>query len=151
MKHKILRISLFVLEAFGAITTIAGGIGLLTGAIPFPLGLLQGTPFVDYTIPGLALAIIVGGSMLLAAATIFTGREVGVLTSAFAGLAMIGFEVVEVFIIDRFGGSWLLIAVVLQAFYFVLGLTIFGLAAQLWLTEFRHVHRSHLEHFKIET
>jgi len=77
MKHKAMRITIFVLVVFGALTTLAGGIGLLTGAIAAPLNWLEGSPFVDYTIPGLALAIIVGGSMLFAAATIFTGREIG--------------------------------------------------------------------------
>lgn len=49
--------------------------------------------------------VIVGGSMLLAAAAILTGREMGVLTSAFAGAAMMIFEIVEVAGIDRMGGK----------------------------------------------
>ena len=140
MKHKIVRIAIFVLAVLGALTAFAGGVGILTGAITFPLEFLQGTPFIDYTIPGLALAIIVGGSFLFAAATILTGSEVGVLASALAGLFMIGFEVVEIAVVDRFGGNVLLIAVVLQAIYFVLGLAIFGLATYLWMTEYRSQH-----------
>jgi len=140
MKHKAIRIATFVLVVFGAITTLAGGIGLLTGAIATPLDWLEGSPFVDYTIPGLALAIIVGGSMLLAAATIFTGREIGVLASGFAGLVMMIFEIVEVAVINSFVGSWLSLALALQAFYFALGLAIFVLAATLWMTEFRSQH-----------
>jgi hypothetical protein len=53
------------------------------------------------------MAIIVGGSAFLAAATIRSGREVGVLVSALAGLFLMGFEVVEVSIIDRNLGNWL--------------------------------------------
>jgi hypothetical protein len=140
MKHKATRITIFVLVVFGALTTLAGGIGLLTGAIAAPLEWLQGSPFVDYTIPGLALAIIVGGSMLLAAATIFTGREIGVLASGFAGLAMMIFEIVEVVVIDPFAGSSLSLAITLQVFYFALGLAIFVLALILWMTEFRSQH-----------
>jgi hypothetical protein len=64
MKHKVMRITTFVLVVFGALTTLAGGIGILTGGIAIPLDWLQGSPFVDYSVPGLALAIIVGGSML---------------------------------------------------------------------------------------
>ncbi len=41
----------------------------------------------------------------------------GVLAPALAGLFMIGFEVVEIAVVDRFGGNGLLIAVVLQAIY----------------------------------
>ena len=140
MKQKAIRITLFVLIVFGALTTLAGGIGLLTGAIAAPHEWLQGSPFVGYTIPGLALAIIVGGSMLLAAATIFTGREIGMLASGFAGLAMMIFEIVEVAVIDPYVGNWLSLALTLQVFYFALGLTIFVLAIILWMTEFRSQH-----------
>ena len=94
------------------------------------------------------MAIIVGGSSLLAAATILTGREAGVLVSALAGLLLMGFEVLEVSIIDRNTGNWLLLTVVLQAIYSVLGLTIFGLAASLWVTEYRshHFQTRHVSH-----
>ena len=50
MKHKIVRIAIFVLAVLGALTAFAGGVGILTGAITFPLEFLQGTPFIDYTI-----------------------------------------------------------------------------------------------------
>lgn len=75
--------------------------------------------------------------MFFAAATILTGREMGVLASAFAGLAMMIFEIVEVAVIDRTGGSALVIAVVLQSFYFALGLAIFVLSCSLWMIEYR--------------
>jgi hypothetical protein len=140
MKHKRNRIALVILEVFVALGAIAGGIGLLTGAIPASLEGLQGSPFVDYTIPALSLMVIVGGGMLFAAATILSGREIGVLASVFAGLMMMGFEVVEAAIIDRIGGSELLFAMSLQAFYFALGLAIFVLASYLWVTEFRSGH-----------
>jgi hypothetical protein len=140
MKHKAMRITIFILVVFGTLTTLAGGIGLLTGAIAAPLQWLEGSPFIDYTIPGLALAIIVGGSMLLAAATIFTGRQIGVLASGFAGLAMMIFEIVEVAVIDPYVGNWLSLALTLQVFYFALGLAIFVLALILWMTEFRSQH-----------
>jgi hypothetical protein len=140
MKHKLIRIALVVLEVFVALGAIAGSIGLLTGAIPASLEGLQGSPFVDYTVPALSLMVIVGGSMLLAAATILTGREIGVLVSVFAGLAMMIFEIVEAAVVDRTGGSELLIAVSLQAFYFALGLAIFVLACSLWVTEYRSYH-----------
>jgi hypothetical protein len=59
-----------------------------------------------------------------------------------------GFEVVEVSIIDRNLGNWLLLVLPLQAIYSVLSLTIFGLAAFLWMTEYRsqHFHSRHVSH-----
>jgi hypothetical protein len=139
MKHKIVRITLIVIELFVGLGAVIGGVGLVTGAIPFllmPVGYLQGTPFSDYTIPGLVLLIVVGGSFLFAAATILTGSEVGVLASALAGLILVGFEVVEVLIIDRYT-IVLPNAVPQQILMAVFGLTCFGLAMYLWMTEFR--------------
>jgi hypothetical protein len=140
VKHKIIRIVLVVAEAFVGMGAVIGGWALVTGAIPFisfPLALLQGTPFTDYTIPGLALLILVGGSSLFAAATILTGREVGVLASAVAGLIAMGFEVVEVVSVESKWGNLLAMAATQQITIFVLGLAIFGLAAYLWRAEYR--------------
>jgi hypothetical protein len=132
MKHKIVRIALVTLEAFVGLSAVVGGVAIMAGAIRFPVEWLQGTPFSDYTIPGFVLAIVVGGSSLVAAETILTGREVGMLASALAGLIMAGYEVVEVATIDHL--NWL------QVLYFVLGLLIFGLAAGLWMAEVRRQH-----------
>jgi hypothetical protein len=96
----------------------------------FPLEWLQHTPFSDYTIPALILAIGVGGSSLIAAFMIFTGREEGVLASVAAGLIMAGYIVVEVVML-RQGASWT------EGLYFGLGLLISGLAAYLWRAEHR--------------
>jgi hypothetical protein len=150
MKHKIIRIALIVIELFVGLWAVIGGVGLMTGAIPFllmPVEYLQGTPFSDYTIPGLLLLFVVGGSFLFAAATILTGREVGVLASALAGLIVIGFEAVEVAIIDRYA-IVLPNAVPQQVIMSVLGLACFGLAAYLWMTEYRKLHVStrHVSH-----
>ncbi|GCE28569.1 hypothetical protein KDA_40530 [Dictyobacter alpinus] len=142
MKQKRIRISLIVLEVFVALGAVGGGIGLLTGAIPASLNALQGSPFVDYTIPALLLIVIVGGSMFLAAATILMGREIGVLLSATAGLGMMIFEIVEVVILDHTSGNMLGFALSLQIFYFTLGLVIFGLSCFLWLTDYRRNHFS---------
>ena len=106
MKHTLVRITIAVPEAFIALSAIAGGIVLLAGTYKdgvlieaggrgqFPLEWLQHTPFSDYTIPALILAIVVGGSSLLGAVLVFTGREKGELASVVAGLIMAGFTVV---------------------------------------------------------
>ncbi len=148
MKHTGVRLTLVVLEAFVALTSIACGVGLAVGVVQFPLAWLAGTVFSDYTIPGLAMAIILGGSSLLAAETVFTGREAGVVVSAIAGLLLMGCEVAEVVSIDRNLGNWLPLVVVLQAIYSLLSLTIFGLAVSLLMTEYRRqrFHPRHLSH-----
>jgi hypothetical protein len=137
MQHKLVRITLAVLEGFGALTAIAGGIALMVGEIQFPLAWLQGTPFSDYTIPGLVLFLVVGGGMLLAVATVFLQREGAVLISMAVGLFLMAFEVVEIASVDSKAGEALALALLLQVFYFVLGLVIFGLATYLWWAVYR--------------
>jgi hypothetical protein len=142
MKHKRVRFTLFVLEAFVALTSIACGVGLMVGAVQFPVAWLAGTPFSDYTMPGLVMAVVVGGSSSLAAEMTRAGRAGGVVASALAGLLLMGFEVAEVAMIDRNVGNWLPYAVGFQAIYSTLSLTIVGLAAFLWRTEH---HRRHFQ------
>lgn len=140
MKHTRVRFTLIILEAFVGLTSIACGVGLMVGAVQFPLAWLAGTPFSDYTIPGLVMAAVVGDSSFLAAEMIRAGREGGVFASALAGLLLMGFEVAEVTMIDRNLGNWLPLALGFQAIYSTLSLTIFGLAAFLWRTEHRRRH-----------
>ena len=68
----------------------------------------------------------VGGSSLIAAVLVFTGREEGILASIVAGLIMAGYIVVEVVML-RHGVSWI------ESLYFGLGLLICGLATYLWM------------------
>jgi hypothetical protein len=140
MKHKGIRIILVVVETFIGLAAIGGGIALLTSAFPaqwLPIAWLAGTPFSDYTIPGLVLLIVLGGGMLLAAATQFVQREWAVLLSAAMGLTMIGWIIVEVAIIDRYVQAIVPPTVLQQVLFPVLGLVIFGLSIYLWMTEYR--------------
>jgi hypothetical protein len=140
MKHKIVRIVIFVLEAFIALTAIVSGVAILTGELQMPLELLRSTPFSDYTIPGLLLAIVVGGSSLVAAATVFIHREFAVLLSVAAGPNMAGWITVQV--------AMLGLVLWLQVLYFVLGVLIFGLATYLWIAEYHshYLQTRHISH-----
>ena len=141
MKHKRVRLTLIILAAFVALTSIACGIGLVVGAIQLPLSWLAGTPFSDYTLPGLVMAVIIGGSAFLAAELIRAGRPGGVVASVLAALLLMGCEAAEVALIDRNLENWLPFAVGFQALYSAFSLSIFGLATFLWRTE-QHRHLS---------
>ena len=144
MKHKLARIAIGVPTAFNALSAIGGGIALLLGTYKdgvlieaggqarFPLEWLQHTPFSDYTIPALILTIGVGGSSLVAAVLVFTGRDESELASIVAGLIMVGFMVGEVVMLKQ-GISWI------EGLYLALGLAISGLATSLWMAG----HRRH--------
>jgi hypothetical protein len=94
--HGVLRIVLIVLDAFLALTAVAGGIGLLAGVNAPPVEMLAGSPFRSYTIPGLALLVIVGGSALVAAVVVLRRQRWGALASGVAAAMIVGFEIVEV-------------------------------------------------------
>ena len=142
MEHKGRRIMLATIEGLTGLGAIGGGIAILTGAFNrwFPVAWLQGTPFSDYTIPGLALLVIIGGGMLLAAAAQFVRRAWAVLFSAAMGLVMIGFEVVEIAVINRNAEAVVPSTIVQQVLFIVIGLTIFALSASLWMAEYRRRH-----------
>ncbi|MDQ2884700.1 MAG: hypothetical protein M3Y39_01285 [Chloroflexota bacterium] len=139
MKQKSIRIALAIIEACIGLGALGGGIALLIGAFDqwLPVAWLQGTPFSDYLIPGLVLTIVIGGGMLLASATQFIQREWAVLLSAAMGLIMLGWEIAEVAIIDRYEQAIVPSTIMQQVLFSVLGLLIFGLAAYLWLAEYR--------------
>jgi hypothetical protein len=133
MAHKPVRITIGLLAAFIALTAGAGGIAILTGLDPFPPEWLAGTPFHTYTIPALLLSVVVGGSSLVAAVAIFTGRAIDLIASMVAGLIMAGYIVVEVLILnDGLGGP-----TPIEYFYFALGMAMAALAAYLWIAEGR--------------
>jgi hypothetical protein len=62
--------ALLLIEALVGLSALGGGYGLLSDAEGLGLedSWLEGSPFDDYTIPGLFLLIVIGGGGLLAAA-----------------------------------------------------------------------------------
>lgn len=79
--------------------------------------------------------------MLPAAATIFIQRQWALLLSATMGLIMLGFEVVEVAVIDRNPQAVIPQAVIpptllQQVLMASLGLVLFSVASWLWLREY---------------
>lgn len=138
MKHRLTRAGLLALEAFIAVSAIDGGAALLRGKFAQYVSVdwLAGTPFSDYTVPGLVLVVVVGGTALLAAMTVFINRQEALLLSLLAGLVMAGFLIVEAAILDpKVGGDILPIVLGMQLLYFVPGVAIAVLARYLWTIE----------------
>jgi hypothetical protein len=114
---KTLYTTLIVLTIFLAITAIPGGFCLISGIAAPPVDELKGSIFTDYTIPGLVLMIIVGGSALLSAIMLIRKYRYAVFYSAIVGLIIIVFEFVEVLAIGSPTGA----GFTMQIIYFVLG------------------------------
>lgn len=101
---KMLRAALFMIDLFVALTAIGGGIALVTGlesSERVPLEWLRGTPFQSYVIPGLILAVVVGGSAAIAALATYRGLNAGGAASILAGVLLMGFIAVEVAILNQ--------------------------------------------------
>lgn len=117
LRRKTLYTTLIILNIFLALTAVPGGFCLLTSIAAPPVEELKGSIFTNYTIPGLALMIIVGGSALLASVLLIRKYKYAVFYSAIAGLIIMVFEFVEILAIGSPTGAGL----VMQIIYFALG------------------------------
>ena len=93
--------TLFVASNFVALTAVGGGITLAIGLDKFPAGWLVGTPFSSYLIPGLILAVVVGGSAVVAAVATLRRSGAGALTSTLAGAILLGWLAGERLILPK--------------------------------------------------
>ncbi len=128
---KTLHITLTVLTAFLALTAALGGLALIANFNAPPVEMLAGSMFKDFTVPGLSLAIIVGGSALFAAVLLFRRSKFDILFAATAGIIIMFFEFVEVMIIGSPAGP----ARFMQVFYFGLGTSIVVAAMGTWFLD----------------
>ena len=59
--------SLVVVSIFNALSALGGGIGMITAdGLSMPKAMLVNTPFSTFTIPGLILTLLVGGTQAAA-------------------------------------------------------------------------------------
>ena len=129
MLNRIERVAIVLLGVLIAVSGFGGAVGLVGGGLQFPLAWLEGTPFASYTLPGLILGVVVGGSALIAALLVLGRHPLGVLAAVGAGLIQVGWIVGEVILVGTSPGVML----VLQVLYFALGAGLGALAADLWL------------------
>ncbi len=121
-EHRIYSLALGLLCGFVALTAIGGGIAMLVGADRFPAEWLKGTLFPDYMLLALVLAVVVGGSALVAAVTAFTRRASAAPASMVAGLLLVGYILVEVAVLKQVPPG----PTPIEWMYLALGLVIFG-------------------------
>jgi hypothetical protein len=89
--------SLVVVSAFNALSALGGGIGMVTAdGLSMPKSMLADTPFSTFTVPGLILTLVVGGTQAAAVWLLVTRRESALLWSAVAGFGMVIWIVTEI-------------------------------------------------------
>lgn len=132
---RICGVMLFVASVFVALSAVSGGITLALGFDKFPADWLNGTLFRSYLVPGLILAMVVGGSATVAAVAALRRADTGALIAMLAGAILLGWLVGERLIlpprafVPRFW--WL------EALYIAAGLLMLVPALAVWLA----VHR----------
>jgi hypothetical protein len=133
---RICGVALFVASVFVAMTAVGGGITLAMGVDKFPAGWLIGTPFHSYLIPGLILAVVVGGSAAVAAVATLRGPDASALTSMLAGAILLGWLTGERLILPPAAFSrqfwWL------EAMYIAAGLMMLAPGLTAWWVSRRH-------------
>jgi hypothetical protein len=114
------------LDGFTALTALGGSIALVTGLERkrFPVEWLRGTPFRNYTGPGVVLAGVVGAPAAVACACLLCRPRLGMRVSIVAGSLLMGWVVGEVLMLRApESRSWL------EPGYFGVGLlmAVFGM------------------------
>lgn len=119
--------ALTLLVGLQGLSGLAGGIGLVadpTGrSLGIPLAWLQGSPFSDYFIPGVILLVVLGVLPLFVVYGLWGGRPWAWVGSAFVGVALVGWLLVEIAVIGYHADP------PLQLVYGVLAGLILGLLA----------------------
>lgn len=137
MPDRVTRIALIALEIFVALTAMYGA----AYVVPVqPRELLIGSPFTDYSVPALALGVVVGGGAILAAALLVLRPGAGAVLSIISGASVILFELVETSVVGF--DVWLHAlglgpAVTLERYGSLAGVPMpLGVPLQLWLQPF---------------
>ena len=134
MPHRNLRLVLVALDGLLAVTAIVAAIAVVPH---LPQEWLKRGIFPDYTIPALALGVLVGGSALIATLVAGFWARAGAVVTVVAAAMVLWFEIIEiatcgVAVIEwgpGYAAGWL------QVFYIVLGLVLAVLGTRLWLIE----------------
>jgi len=124
------------LHLFNAVSAVGGGIALIAGGLPVPIDLLRHTPFESFVVPGIFLAVIIGGSATIGATALLTHRRRALVTSGAAGAVMVGWIAGETVLVEGF--SWL------QGLYLLTGAIALVASLRLSQTERSHTHKEML-------
>ena len=91
------RLVLVATELVVGIGALFGGYGLLADAegLGAKESWLDGSPFADYTIPGLVLLVVIGGGLLTAAALAVSGHAAAAGAALVMGVVLLAWGIVE--------------------------------------------------------
>ncbi len=99
------RRTLVGLHLFNALSAVGGGIALSASGLGVPTALLRHTPFDSFVVPGIFLAVVIGGSATIGATALLAHWTRALVISAAAGAIMVGWILGETLLVEGF--SWL--------------------------------------------
>jgi len=108
-----------IIQAFIGITSIAGGLRLVSnpnGLPDFPIEWLINSPFSNYFFPGLVLLIIIGFGFVVSSTLNFLGKRFSSGMAALLGICLILYMIIEVWFVG--------LRNFLQPLYFILGVIV---------------------------
>jgi hypothetical protein len=89
--------TLVVVSLFHALSAVGGGIGMVVAdGLSMPKSLLATSPFTTFLLPGLILALVVGGTQTMASVRLMQHRPSALLWSAVAGFGMLIWIIAEI-------------------------------------------------------
>ncbi|MCL5409794.1 MAG: hypothetical protein M1607_02970 [Patescibacteria group bacterium] len=111
----VLKVVIVLIELYVGFTAVMGGYKLIsTNGMGMPLTLLARSPFTSFFWPGIILAVIVGGTQLIAALFWIAKDKIAPELATIAGFGLLIWLFTEVYLIGE--------AHFLQAVYFTLGI-----------------------------
>ena len=116
-------IGLGAIQAFIGLGALGGGFMLVRdpsgSALELPISLLEGSPFLDFLIPGMFLLAVNGIGSMIGAGLSFTRRQYAQEIAIVLGAILVAWIVIQVVIISSF--HWL------HVLYFILGVVELGI------------------------
>jgi hypothetical protein len=90
-------VSLVVVGAFNSLSAVGGGIGMVfADGLSMPKSLLASSPVSTFLLPGLILALVIGGTQTVATVLLLQRRPSALLWSAVAGFGMVIWILAEI-------------------------------------------------------
>jgi hypothetical protein len=86
---------LLAVELFVGLLAVPGGVMLIVNGLGMSRAVLAHSPFDSFLIPGLLLSVVVGGSLLGAAWSVWRRHLLAPMASLGAGFVLLGWIVVE--------------------------------------------------------
>ncbi|GAA4735703.1 hypothetical protein [Actinomycetospora chibensis] len=96
------RAALVVLEGLLGLSALYGAFGLLTGTLGMSDAWLLGTPFATWTVPAVALLLVVATPMLAAAVLELRRHRLAPAVSVLAGVGQVGWIAVQLLVFQRY-------------------------------------------------